>query len=127
MSAVPTLRSFMRLQLAVVVVLAGACASTPPSLDFLDAADQLALDAAGAGALEHAPLELKYAREKLGEARVAADSRDYPLARQLAAQSSVNSELAMAKTIAAKARDKARQARESNAALIQELGDGGRR
>ncbi len=112
---------------AVAVLLAlAACASTPPSLDFLDRADQLALDAAADGALEHAPLELKWAREKLTEARSAADSRDYTVARQLAQQSSVNSELAVAKTAAAKARDQARQARESNEALIIELGGGDR-
>ncbi|MFK7956056.1 MAG: DUF4398 domain-containing protein [Lysobacterales bacterium] len=112
----------------VVALLAtlGACASTPPSLGFLDRADELALSAAGEGALEHAPLELKWAREKLTEARSAADGRDYTLARQLAQQSSVNSELAAAKTAAAKARDEARRARESNDALIIELGGGDR-
>ncbi|MEM9533286.1 MAG: DUF4398 domain-containing protein [Pseudomonadota bacterium] len=103
--------------------LAGAgCAATPPPLDFLDEADQAALKAAEAGALEHAPLELKYAREKLAEARTAAADRDYPLARQLASQSQVNSELAASKTLAAQAREEARAMREANEALERELG-----
>lgn len=109
--------------LGLCAVLAGAgCASTPPSLDFLDEADQAALKAAEAGALEHAPLELKYAREKLAGARAAAADRDYTLARQLASQSQVNSELAASKTLAAQAREEARAMREANEALRQELG-----
>ncbi len=110
-----------------LLVLLSACASAPPNLDFLEKADDLALQAASEGALEHAPLELKWAREKLTEARSAADSRDYKRSEQLAAQSSVNSELAAAKTSAAKARDRARQARESNDALTIELGGGSNR
>lgn len=114
-----------RVSCCLLLALTSACASKPPSLTFLDDADALALDAAGQGALEHAPLELKWAREKLAEARSAADARDFDAARLLAEQSTINSELATAKTTAAKARDQARQARESNEALILELGDGG--
>ncbi len=121
------LRSLLILLPAVSVL--GGCASAPPDLGFLDQADEQALEAAAGGAVEHAPLELRYAREKLAEARTAADAREFDQARRLAQQSQVNSELASAKTVAAKAREAARQSRESNEALIRELGpaDGGSR
>lgn len=113
-----------RLPLLVPLLLAlAACASSPPPDGFLDDADAAALRAAGMGALEYAPLELRYAREKLAEARSAMDDRDFERAGRLAAQSQVNSELAVAKTIAAQAREASRAKADENQRLRDELGD----
>ena len=109
--------------LAIVLAhFVGACASTPPPVDFLDDAQAAVQRAADAGALEYAPLELRYAREKLDAARAAVQERDYELAGWLAQESTVNSELAIAKTIAAQARDASRAKSEENARLREELG-----
>lgn len=113
--------------LAPALLALAACASSPPPDDFLNEADAAALQAASIGALEYAPLELRYAREKLAEARTAMTSRDYDLAQRLAAESQVNSELAVAKTAAAQAREASRVKAEENRRLRDELGDEGRR
>ena len=103
-----------------------ACASTPPDTRFLDAAVAAITTAEAAGAVEHAPLEIRFAREKLAGARLAVADRNFDRARRLARQSLVNSELSVAKSAAARARETTRAQRESNADLTRELDpDGG--
>lgn len=87
-----------------LAVLAAGCATTPPPTDALDRAES-AIDAARAeGAVEQAPMELRFARDKLEAARTAVDEEAYTRARRLASEARVNAELAVAKTQSAKAR-----------------------
>ncbi len=102
-----------------------ACASNPPDTAFLNSAVAAIAQAEAAGAVEHAPLEIRFAREKLAGARLAVADRDYQRARRLALQSSINSELAVVKSAAAKAREATRAQRRSNAELERELDAGG--
>lgn len=113
-----------RRAISLWVLLAAACASPPPPAGFLDEADAAVLRAAGVGALEYAPLELRYAREKLAEARAALETRDHEQAQWLARESQVNSELAIAKTVAAQAREASRAKAEEIERLREDLGDG---
>ena len=113
---------------AICVALMGltACASVPLDTGALDRAAAAVEQANAAGAVEYAPLELRAAREKLAEARVAVQERDGEVANRMAAESLVSAELAAAKSDAAKARERTRSQRESNAQLREELqSDGG--
>ncbi|HRQ65448.1 MAG TPA: DUF4398 domain-containing protein [Xanthomonadaceae bacterium] len=80
--------------------------------------------AADAGA--HAPMELRFAEERLAAARTAADDKDGARAGMLAEQALVNAELAMAKARAARIRAEVQARSEQNAQLRRSLlGDGG--
>ena len=86
------------LALLLLPLLLTACAAAKPAPDAFDAAER-AIDAAvRAGAEEHSPVELRFAREKLGEARQGVEYRQYDKAIVLIEQSEINSELAIEKT-----------------------------
>ncbi len=109
---------------ALVLALVG-CASAPRDTGFLDQAEAAIAAAEAAGAVEHAPLEIRFAREKLVGARLAAADRDYDRAHRLVRQSLINSELATVKSAAAKAREATRAARRANDELRRDLEAGG--
>ena len=52
------------------------------------------------GAVEHAPLELRFAREKLAGARLALEERNNARVQRLLDEVEINSELAIAKAAA---------------------------
>jgi hypothetical protein len=111
---------------AALALLLGACASTPPPLVELDDASAQVARARSAGAAASAPVELRFAESKLAQAREANDDRDYRSAGLLAAQATVDAELAAAKTRAARARAATRERTDANARLRAELLDEGR-
>ncbi len=112
--------------LAALLALAG-CASTPPPVAQLDAADAALLQARGAQAADLAPVELGFAEGKRAEADAAMQSRDYARARALAAQAEADAALALAKSRAAAARAEVQRKTGDNAQLRRELlGEGGR-
>ena len=87
-----------------VVFLLAACASPRPAPDAFKDAEE-AIDAAvRVGAEEHSPVELRFAREKLAEARKGMEHKSYEKALYLIEQSEINSELAIEKTRAAMVR-----------------------
>ncbi len=98
-----------------------SCASTPvPVGIFDDARDQILL-AEQAGADTYAPLELRAAREKYQAIQSAVDRNDNERAGYLANESIVDSQLAMAKTAAARARQATQLQRDKNEKLKQDL------
>lgn len=93
-----TAKPMRYLALLLLPLLLTACAAAKPAPDAFDAAER-AIDAAvRAGAEEHSPVELRFAREKLGEARQGVEYRQYDKAIVLIEQSEINSELAIEKT-----------------------------
>lgn len=99
-----------------------ACSEpTKPALPELDSAGRGLDSARAAGAATYAPLELRFAEERLGQARTAVDKRDYAAAQLLAEEASVNSELAVVKSRLGKAREKVDAATRENARLHQEM------
>ena len=90
--------------MAVVMAVLAGCASAPVEDNFLEGAQAALQRAMAAGAQEHAPVELRFAREKLAEAQAAQAERDYALAQRLAEQCEINATLAIARTEAAQAR-----------------------
>lgn len=119
-------RSKIHRAVALAVLGLAACASAPPPERELAEAEQAVGAARGAGAAGFAPVELRFAEEKLGRAREASAAKDYERAAALARQALVDSELASAKARAGKARAEAQTRSEDNARLRRELlGEGG--
>lgn len=112
----------MRFALAVIVVLALAACTTPrPAPDTLQDA-QRSIDAAvEAGAEEYAPVELRFAREKLDQAREGMDRRSYDNVMYLIEQSEINSELAMQKTRTAIIRARVTELQRENEILREDF------
>jgi len=88
----------------VVMLGASGCGSmkTPATAEV--AVSKAAVDnAAGAGASEFAPVEMRSAREKLARANQAMAAKDYALASDLATQAQADARLAQGKSNSAKA------------------------
>lgn len=106
-----TMRNLIPVLLALLLA---SCATPKPAPDAFNDAEQ-AIDAAiRAGAEEHSPVELRFAREKLAEAHKGMEVRQYDKSIYLIEQSEINSELAIEKSRAAIVRAKvAEQTREN--------------
>lgn len=104
-----------------IVLLLAACSTPKPAPDsFVDA--EQAIDAAvRAGAEEHAPVELRFAREKLAEARKGMEHKSYDKAIYLVEQSEINSELAIEKCKAAIVRGKVTERVRENEILREDF------
>jgi hypothetical protein len=107
-----------------LALLLAACGPTKPPPDLLGNA-QLGLSSArNAGAPTYAPLELRFAEERLDQARVAMQDRDYTLAANLAEESSANSELAAIKARLGKLRESVDALKQENAEISRVIGAG---
>ncbi|MBT8048912.1 MAG: DUF4398 domain-containing protein [Xanthomonadales bacterium] len=103
----------------ILALLLASCATPKPTPDAFTDAEEAIESAIRAGAEEHSPVELRFAREKLAEARKGMDFKQYDKSIYLIEQSEINSELAIEKSRAAEARAKvAEQAREN--AILRE-------
>jgi hypothetical protein len=108
--------------LAGVILLAGACASTPPApTRSLDAARTAVTTAEKADAGRYAAAELGEAREKLAQADSAVAAKSMLAAERLAEQARVEAELASARTDAAKAVAVNKDMRRGGDALSEEM------
>ena len=88
---------------ALALALAG-CASAPPPLSELDDAAVLIDRARDVEAARHAPVELRFAEEKLARAQALLQDKDYDEAAKLAGEAEVDAEFAIAKSRQARAR-----------------------
>ena len=105
----------------MIVLLLTACAAPKPAPDAFNDAEQ-AMDAAiRAGAEEHSPVELRFAREKLDEAHKGMEHKQYDKAIYLIEQSEINSELAIEKSKAAIMRAKVSELARENAILQEDF------
>lgn len=109
--------------IAVVLgaALSAGCASAPPPLAELAEAQTQISRAQSAGAQGSAPVELRFALEKLALAQAAIEKRDHKSATALATQAKVDAELAAAKALAASARDAVRAKVDDNSRLQRTL------
>jgi hypothetical protein len=113
---------FRKIVLMSCGLLLAGCATAPkPSPDILDSAEQGIAAAERAGAAELAPVELRFAREKLAAARANFEAEEYDDARWLVEQSEINSELAIEQSRAAQSRRRVNELRRSNEILREEL------
>lgn len=98
-----------------------SCSVAAPGPEIFATAEQAILAAERAGAEELAPVELKFAREKLAEARLGIEKRQNTVALYLVEQSEINSELAIEQSRAAQSRRKVNELRRANEVLREEL------
>ena len=121
-SSNPTLRPFVPACLAGILMLFGACASTPPAPDSaLDAAKVAISNAEKAEAGQYAGAELGEAREKLALADSAVREENMVVAERFAQESQVQAELASARTAMAKATTVNKEMERGADALTEEM------
>lgn len=101
--------------------LVAGCASIPVPTEQLAVSKAAVADAVNAGAPEHAPLEMKIARDKLDRANVALLANENDRARQLAEQAEVDAKLAEVRARSVKAQQAAAVSSESTRVLREEL------
>ncbi len=115
-------RRWLTALFSVAAVLAVGCSSlkTPATADV--AVSKAAVEnAAGAGGVEYAPVEMTAAREKMVLANKAMADKDYKLAQELAAQAQADAKLAQSKANSTKAQAAADALQESIRVLRIEL------
>lgn len=113
----PSLR-FSLLALGSAVLLAG-CAGNPPSEQM--AVTESAVNAAvSSGGPEYAPVETKNAQDKLAQARIALNDKEYDQAKRLAQQAEWDARVAERKSQAVKAQNNVKDAQQGVMELRQE-------
>ncbi len=93
-----------RLLAPVFLLTLAACATTPPDPALLDNAETAIARAEQAGAEEYAPLELRFARERLESANEQMQAGRADETRRLADEAEIEAQLALARTQAAQTR-----------------------
>ena len=112
----------MRLTAFILTLfLLAGCTTVRVNPDAFASAEQAIAAAEQAGAEELAPLELKFAREKLEFAHKGVEKRKYDVSLFLVEESEINSELAIEKSRTVKVRRKVNELRRSNELLREEL------
>lgn len=109
------------LALILLTLLLSACAAAKPAPDAFDAAERAIEAAVRAGAEQHSPVELRFAREKLDEAHKGVEYRQFEKAIVLIEQSEINSELAIEKSRAAVARARVAELLRENEILREDF------
>ncbi|MFO7800241.1 DUF4398 domain-containing protein [Rhodohalobacter sp.] len=111
----------LKTALPLLLFFTGACASMNPPTQQLTETETMIRQADQIGAGDYAPLEIRQARQKLEQARVAYNNEDYEEAARLAEQAKVDAELAQIKTLSGKTQLAVRELRESIRLLEEEL------
>lgn len=112
----------MRLILISIVCLAlVACTATRPGLDIFEPVENAVKAAESAGGDEFAPVEMRFAREKLASARLGMEKQKYEVAVYLLGESEINAELAIEKSRTARSRRQVNELRKSNEELDEKL------
>ena len=115
-------RTLPALALALAATLAlAACASVPPPTEQMAVTTAAVAHAVGAGGPEHAPVEMRLARDKLQRANVAMTAKEHDTARRLALEAQLDAQLAEAKAESIKARKAADALSEGSRVLREEL------
>jgi septal ring factor EnvC (AmiA/AmiB activator) len=120
---VPTFQAFPALFIIFTALTLVACVGPrheAPAAG-LEAAEQAISSAEQTGAAEHAPLELRAARQKLAEANDAVQERDMRRAEMLAEEARLAAELAAVRADANKAREMNEELEQNIAALKDEI------
>lgn len=111
------------LPLLLLIPFLASCAATPPPPAAFESAERRIESAVAAGAEQHSPVELRFAREKLAEAHKAVDAgyQQVGKAIYLIEQSEINSELAIEKSRAAEARERVTELTRENEILREDF------
>ena len=107
--------------LVIFTLLLASCATVKPAPNAFNNAEERIDVAVNAGAEEHSPVELRFAREKLAEAHKGMDAKQYDKSIYLIEQSEINSDLAIEKSRAAVARAKVTEQVRENEILREDF------
>ena len=116
--------TFLRMKIHLagpILLLLAACASTPMPTGDVDRSALLVEGALAAEAAVYALVELRFAQERVAQAREALAAGDHKRAARLAAQAAADAELAMARARVAHLRAAADAQAAENAKLRAEL------
>ena len=94
----------------IICLLLAACTATRPNPD-----------AESAGGDEFAPVEMRFAREKLASAKLGMEKQKYGVVVYLAEEAEINAELAIEKSRTAKSRRRVNELRKSNEELEESM------
>jgi len=112
----------MKLILISVVCLAlAACTTVRPGPEIFETAKKAIQAAEAAGGDEFAPVEMRFAREKLAFAQKGLEKQKYEVVVYLVEEAEINAELAIEKSRTARSRRRVKEQRESNEELEQSL------
>jgi len=92
-----------------------------PAPEAFNDAEEAIQAAINAGAEEHSPVELRFAREKLAEAHKGIEFKQYDKSVYLIEQSEINSELAIEKTKTALIRARVAELARQNEILLEDF------
>ena len=112
------MRSFPFLFLTLLLV---SCSTAKPKPEAFANAERAIEAAVQAGAEQHSPVELRFAREKLAEANKGMEVKQYDKAMYLIEQAEINAELAIEKTKAALVRAEMTEAARRNDVLREDF------
>ena len=119
----PNQRTRLPVALCALMVLAvSGCAGVPRPDAELAKSDIAVKQAIEAGARTYAPLMLRDAENKLQQARIETENKEYEKALQLTEQVQVDAELAQVTTLAAKAQRSVDELKQSIQLLRKEMG-----
>ena len=113
--------SDMRYLVLPLALLLASCTTPMPAPDAFNDAEEAIQAAVNAGAEEHSPVELRFAREKLAEAHKGMAFKEYDKSVYLIEQSEINSELAIEKSKTAEMRAQVTELRRQNEILREDF------
>ncbi len=103
--------------ISIICLTMVACATVHPGPEIFDTAEKAIQAAEIAGGDEFAPVEMRFAREKLASARKGMDKQKYEVSVYLLEESEINAELAIEKSRTAQSRRRVNELRKSNEEL----------
>jgi predicted outer membrane protein len=107
--------------ISIVCLVLAACATVQPGPEIFTPAETAIKVAEAAGGDEFAPVEMRFAREKLAVARKGIEKEKYKVAVYLVEEAEINAELAIEKSRTARSRRQANELRKSNEELDRSL------
>jgi len=107
--------------IALICLALAACTTVRPDPGMFEIAEQAITAAEAAGGDEFAPVEMRFAREKLESAKKGMDKEKYQVSMYLVEESEINSELAIEKSRTAKSRRRVNELRKSNEELVERM------
>jgi len=107
--------------ISIVCLVLVACTTSRPGPEVFGAAEEVIQTAEAAGGDEFAPVEMRFAREKLASAHLAMEKQKYGVVVYLVDEAAINAELAIEKSRTAKSRRQVNELRKSNEELDKNL------
>jgi len=107
--------------ISIIYLTLAACTMVRPGPETLETAEKAIQAAVSAGGDEFAPVEMRFAREKLASAHLGMEKQKYEVVAYLADEAEINAELAIEKSRTARSRRQVNEQRKSNEELEEGL------